>query len=400
MNEPEIERLVSLVDDGVATAGDLVRLAELLARLEREEPLGVADAVIAEGGAADVSIEVDNAIGAPLLPIAAAVRAAAGPIDVSHQVIATIARNLPLASAVHDELGIAIPIREAVLFEAGRAELAVPVLALLGFEVLPVAEAVRAEAGEIDIADAVMTILTADEGLFASLGPAVAAEAGAVDLADSIMSRIAPKVDGLPEEFVSALLDRALPQDQHVRAAERIAASATLRAEMTSYAEIGRELRVAIAREAGTLPSMWAAIAPRIGIADPEEVVGWDGKRFAEAVRAQAGTVNVTAEVMRRVQRAAIVPTIALEVPEPANSTRWAWGGLAVAAAALFALLVGPQLFSSPTPVEPAPAPVASVQFATPDEIKVDDLQYNADSSVDVIQDDDGLIIWLDEETL
>ena len=43
MHEQELERLVLRVDDGVATPEDLVRLAELLARVESEEPLGIGD---------------------------------------------------------------------------------------------------------------------------------------------------------------------------------------------------------------------------------------------------------------------------------------------------------------------------------------------------------------------
>ncbi len=118
----------------------------------------VGRAVRSEAGAVDVAAAVMDAIGARSLPVAEAVRAEAGRVEV--------------AAAVAAEVGHAVAdVGEAVRAEAGRIDVAGEVMAALGATGLPVAEAVRAAAGEVAVGPAVMRALgTAD-----AMPPAVAA---------------------------------------------------------------------------------------------------------------------------------------------------------------------------------------------------------------------------------
>jgi hypothetical protein len=210
------------------------------------------------------------------------------------------------------------------------------------------------------------------------------------------------------EAWVSALLDRELSQEEHVRSARRLMADKAAGRDMTDFAEIGRIVRAQVAAEAGAAPSVWAGVAAGIGLADPEKVEGWDETILGEAVRAEAGTVDVTAEVMRRVRRAAVAPQISFdgdEVLEPANNGGFAWGAVAAAALVLLTVLLGrPFVGGLPERIDrDASVELAALQFASPGEIVVDDLSYAPDTNVQVIQEEGeggALIIWVEEETL
>ncbi len=162
---------------------------------------------------------------------------------------------------------------------------------------------------------------------------------------------------------------------------------------------MGRQLRAAIAREAGPAPALWVDVATAIGADPSDEVAGWDGLLLAEAVRAEAGEVDVASDVMRRAHRTAVAPVpVETVVPEPANRG-FTWGAAALAAVALIAVVVAQPWTST------SGAADAELQFADAGEIVVDDLSYAEDALVQVIQatDDDGaeaLIIWVDEEAL
>ncbi|MEQ1568479.1 MAG: hypothetical protein ABMA64_22775 [Myxococcota bacterium] len=81
------------------------------------------------------------------------------------------------------------PVAAAVHAEAGGVELADLVCAALGLPAhLPVSSAVHAEAGSVELADDVLT--SVGLALQLPLGAAVRAEAGAVDLADQVLAAI------------------------------------------------------------------------------------------------------------------------------------------------------------------------------------------------------------------
>jgi hypothetical protein len=397
----ELDQLIARLDEGTASPAELERVRELLAALEKAEPLPLAGAIRDEAGEPDVSGEVAGKLGFESLPVAEAVRDEAGEIDVADDVLAMLIEDMPLAEAVRAELAGDLPLFGAVFEEAGRIEIADSVLAKLGLAApkVPVAEAVRGEAGSVELADEALA------GIDPSwpIAEAVRAEAGEIDIADAVMSQVGN------EAWVSALLDRELSQEEHVRSARRLMADKAAGRDMTDFAEIGRIVRAQVVAEAGAAPSLWAGVAAGIGVADPEKVEGWDETILAEAVRAEAGTVDVTAEVMRRVRRAAVAPQISLldaeEPLEPANNGGFAWGAVAVAALVLLTVLLGkPFVGGLPERIErDGSVELAALQFASPGEIVVDDLSYAPDTNVQVIQEEGeggALIIWVEEETL
>ncbi len=232
------------------------------------------------------------------------------------------------------------------------------------------------------------------------IGDALRAEAGTVEVAAGVLVAVGvTPVDALPEGWISALLDRALPTQLHVLAAERVMREPTLRHTLRQMADVGREVREGITREAGPTVSLWAGVAKEIGLPDAEEVVGWDGSLIREAVVTTAGRVDVTTKVMDTIRRDARAPELLDE--EPANSVNWpVMLVLAFAAAALMVLL--PRL----TAVVPAVAPDLSgfvaqpVAFAAADEINVDRIQYGGNATVYVETPESAdapLILWIDD---
>ena len=122
---------------------------------------------------------------------------------------------------------------------------------------------------------------------------------------------------------------------------------------------------------------------------------------IAEAVRDESGTVDVVHDVMSQVRRSAIVPTATFEQIQPANQTWMSWSFVAIAAALMLSVLSlqvlrggGVEELSNP-----------GFQFASASEIVVDDLVYDEEAFVQVIQDTDdqgeqALIIWVDDEAV
>jgi hypothetical protein len=232
------------------------------------------------------------------------------------------------------------------------------------------------------------------------IGDALRAEAGTVEVAAGVLVAVgATPVDALPDGWISALLDRALPNELHLLAAERVMKEPALRHTLRQMADVGREVREGITREAGPTVSLWAGVAKEIGLPDPEEVPGWDGALIREAVVATAGRVDLATKVMDAVRKDARAPELIEE--EPANSVNWpAMVALAFAAAALLVLL--PRL----TAVVPEKAPDPSgftaqpVAFAAADEINVDRIQYGGNATVYVETPeaaDAPLILWIDD---
>jgi len=257
--------------------------------------------------------------------------------------------------------------------------------------------------GEIDFSQQIMAGIRAQEPEL-PIAEAVRASAGEIDIADDVLAAVAGKQAS--PEWLSALLDHELTEESHRGAALRLVREPGAGAEMTAFAEVGRHVREAVRAESGGEVDLWGAVARGIGVADPEEVPGWDGQRFAAEVRAEAGTVDVVDAVMAQVRRSSQGATPV--IPEPANrwfSGSFSWG--AVAAAAVFGIvLTASRSFWAPDPmVDPSASghgspqgAIASLHFAHSDEIR---LEFPTESQawVEVPEkDEDPVIIWVEEE--
>ena len=398
--------------------------------------VGLRAGLMAESGAVDLADEVLANLGFEAPPVAAAVHAESGAVDVREQVREQVEPQVELGlpwerllgAALRDEAGavdvagavlgavaepdasLALPLAEALRHEAGAVDVTSTVLASLDIETAPVARAVEAEAGTVEITgqhsaelDGDLTLpvaaaLHAEAGAIdvsaqvlaelqvqtAPVAAAVHAEAGAADVADAVMALTRP-------EWVSGLLDHELDAVSHRLAAAQLTPAASR--EMTTLAGQARELRAAVAREAGAVEPLWDAIAGEL------EVEAWDDSLVFEALADEAGTVDVAGAVMARVRRSAHAPTPSL--PQPANRG-WMLAALVSVAAAMFVVVGIGQHIPTPGPA----ADHALLQFADAREITVDDLSYSADAMVQVIQatgdegDEGALIIWVDDEAV
>lgn len=364
MEMDSLERRIARLDAGDASELDAVRAG--LQRLERENPLPLAEFVREHAGPIELVEVVEFALQPGDGLLRAALTEEAGEVDLVGDIFAAIAGTLPVREAVRAELAGSVPIADAVRTEAGEVDVVEPVLDEAGLVepfAVPVAEAVRAGAGPVDVVDDVMALIA--------------------------------------EGWISTLLDRELAGAEHTRALEKLSRHATAGMQMTVFADVGRALRAAVSAEAGPGPSLWHGVAAGIGIADPEVVAGYDGALVAAAIRSEAGTVDVTAAVMQRVKQSAVAPVG--EVPAPAN-TRFAWGAMLLAAAAILCVVGANALFGAAGDGFPERSlPVAQLDFASPDEITIDDLEYGENAFVQVITtegDDAATIIWVEGETL
>jgi len=327
--------------------------AEMLAVVERE-PLMIREAVCAEAGQVDVSVQVLQTLGT---------------------------------------LGLAAPIAEAVEQEAGTVELAAGVMQTLRVApFIPVAVAVRGEAGPVDVTGSVLETLGIET---LPIRQAVVEEAGAIDVSKGVECFTSSM-------WVSALLDHELSSGAHRLAVELLQQDEQAGLRMTAWANQGREIRESCAREAGHLESLWPAIASDIGLDDPEHVDGWDGQSFVDAVRSEAGPIDIVDAVMTEVRRSSVLPVVP-DVPAAANS-KWIRRGLMAVAAATLAVLGATNLYPTGSGELTGEDP-SGLQFAAANEIVVDDLSYDEEVFVQVIQDidDEGeaaLIIWVDDEAV
>jgi hypothetical protein len=381
--------------------------AEALLFLLGEGESLVAEAIRAEAGSPEPDDLESNPIAG--VPVAEAVRAEAGTTAVSgvwcesaHDVAAAVrleAGSVDVADAVAGALGVGIPlVHGALRWSAGAVDVANAVIGAGP----PIGAAVRSEAGTIEVGGAVLA------GLGVGVPPVAAAVregAGTVDIVDAVTSLLLEEESDLPEGWLSGMLDRELPRDQHVGGAARIAASRVLGRDLTDFASTGSRLRAAVETEAETI-SIWDEVATSIGLADPEVVSGWDGVAVKTAVTVEAGEIDVVGAVMSRVRRSAVAPAADSTEPEAANGSYWLTAVVAIAATILivfgFSMGVGPQ--SAPGAVAIGEAPEAGeptgLVFAKADEIRVDDLNYADDATVQLIQeegDDAATIIWVDE---
>ena len=258
---------------------------DMLAAQEAEGLPPVAAAVRAEAGEVELAVAVLCAMGVEVVDIGSAISELAGEID--------------LAGAVSARLGdLPAPLEDAVAHEAGDADLAASIVAPLGDPLWPVAAAVRAEAGEVELSVEVLTAVAelaaadvaravrAEAGeidIAAAVVPseldvaaAVRAEAGEIDLASAVLTAIGiteetPVADAVRDEagdaiiwdglsgafeegWVAGLLDRELATAAHRIAARRLMTDPVAGAELAAFADQGRMLRTELRAEAGETP--------------------------------------------------------------------------------------------------------------------------------------------------
>lgn len=274
----------------------------------------------------------------------------------------------------------------AVRYEAGEVELALPVVQRVGLQVpqVPLVQAVRAESGRVQLAAAVLEAV----GLpveTVQVAEAVREEAGEVEVESFVA-----------EGWISAMVDGELDAEARQAAIRNLRAHPEAGATMTAFASLGTELRHALREEAEEVGYLWGDVARAIGV-DPEAVRGWDGAAVAEAIRTEAGEVDVADVVMARVVRP--LPTMIAEpepLPEPANTGR-SWSGLLMAIAAAAVLLIAVPTTWNQTGGAPT-VEISSAQFAAADEIVIENLDYGENSNVQQMMGDEGaLILWVDE---
>ena len=347
----ELERLLIRVRDGLAKPDEYHR-ARMLAQADPRLPEVLRQGVLDEEAQAEAAgllalLGVEDGLG-PLLRDAvldeAGIMEEAGLDDGWQQISDALREGLQdeaLGVEVVDEvfarLGIESqpPVAESIRFEAGVAELSASVCAEVDAAApLDFAAALFAEAGQIDVADVVMAAIGAEKDL--QLSHAVAEEAGDIDLADAIMSELGVEALGLAE---------------------------------------------AATAEAGTIDIANAVMAR----------LGEQALPLTAAVRDEAGSIDIADAVMLRIRRDARAPIE--ELPQPANSRRWAWATVAtlVAAAALLFVVRG-VMFSPVVEAE------KELRFASSAEIVVHDLEYGDNIQVFQAEGDEGaMILWVEE---
>ncbi len=225
---------------------------------------------------------------------------------------------------------------------------------------------------------------SADEA--ALLREALVFEAGAVDVSDGVMGALE-----LDDVLLSAFADGQLDPARREQVAARLSRDADARALVGAFAGISAEVREAVSLERGPAPSLWPQVARQIGV-DPELVPGWDGALLAEAVRAEAGAVDVVPAVLAAVRPRERAPAAA----EPSGLMRWlqSWSLPAFGLAAAAALLL-----SFPTSA-PESDGALSFRLAPINHVQIEDISTDsADAMVQVLQFDEDAptIIFIEE---
>lgn len=264
-----------------------------------------------------------------------------------------------------------------------------------------------------------------------------AASFGEVDFADDIMAAIQPGLSAVEDAQtidepitedlglalrLSAMIDGELSGEERLAMGEHLAANPNDVDLMTGFADLGRELRQGVEENIkGDTVDVWSAVAGEIGIADPEEVPGWDAAadvlREAVAARAEISAEDegrLTAAIMNALPRPEALPEPVTE-EEPESASPWSRifsspGVLAMAALAVLLVMVG-QTFVPDEAVETAPpTEVATVieapaeeapseLYALVHETEVESLETDDDVLVQVMQMEEGapLFLMIDE---
>jgi hypothetical protein len=232
----------------------------------------------------------------------------------------------------------------------------------------------------IDLAAAVAFELSGNSNGLLSAGPMSKAgnrgpEADTLEITNMMVLEL--EADGLP------ISDAIIAESGHCDVVEQVMENLGLVEQLP--------LASAIAALAGTVDVSKSVMAE----------LGEQSLPISEAIHAEAGSVNVVDEVMATVRRDALVPTMRVSDPQPANDRWMHWSALAIAAVTLLSVITLPMLGGS----EEVAVQEPRLQFASAAEIVVDDLSYDEEAFVQVIHDtdDDGeqaLIIWVDDEAV
>ncbi len=293
----------------------------------------------------------------------------------------------------------------------------------------------------IDIVPQVMMALGLDDGWDAvseSLQATLVDESLSIDVSAAVMAAIAPEAEeasAADSEAIelSALHDGELSAERRIALAAKLGAQRSLVGQLTAHADLGRHLREAVASEMkhADLDSVWAGVAPSIGLPDPEAVPGWDASAslLQEAVAARAVLSEPAAErmlddIMAALPVARSEEPIALEIesePEELEAARgWfglPFGTLLAVVAAL--LLVVPLVYEPDTEPSTPSAPAApaeevaevhevdgedAFELVPMDEpepcVVIESLEFADDVIVQVIQGEeegDATVLWIAE---
>lgn len=245
-----------------------------------------------------------------------------------------------------------------------------------------------------------LVILGAADPLAELLADAVRAEGGAPELPRDTWDDLADALrDGLQAE--AGEIDVAEAVGQRVGGwAWSVAVADAVRAEA---GEVPVDAAVLAELEL-TGPPVADAVRAFAGTVDVADAVmtalGFEAPAVRDAVVAEAGAVDVVARVMAEVAPAPVVElrpaaSAAPVTPTPANDARgWTWAGVALAAVALVAVVVGQLGDPFGAGAEPA-----KLLFAKAGEVVVEDLSYGDDVQVFQTEGEQGaVIIWVDEE--
>ena len=291
------------------------------------------------------------------------------------------AQILDLADAMDDELARPFdwPLAKALRAEAGQLDVARTVLAKLDLEegiTAYLAQCIRSDAGDIDVAEQVVGAID-DRRRTTPLADAVATVAGRVDVVAAVFAKLDLPVHDLT--LASVIADEAGQVSIAEATVERIRPTGEYHAT-----SLGTAIRAA----AGDVQDVWQSVAQQIGSSNAEIPI-------RDAIVAEAGEVDVVHDVMAVVKRGSL--GVVTELPEPANRPRWGVAAfVAVAAAAL--MMIGVRATVGELPMEVAPTPV---QFAAAGEVVVHELEYSENVQVFQVEGDEGaVILWVDEEAV
>jgi hypothetical protein len=244
------------------------------------------------------------------------------------------------------------------------------------------------------------------------LAAELSTEASRVELVEPVMTAV--RQDHLQDLALCAMVDGELAGEAKRALAARLADDVEGRQAITAMAELGRQLRRALAHETAghELGDLWAGVAARAGI---QERVAW-AEEFAAGIQAEAGDIDIADRVMDSIlppvrqalpEAEALAPTPARQ-PVPLRSDPWFRRlpllSFALSAAALLLVINA----ITPEPIQPGPQPgpgpgpeLAEVIFEISDvnTIEIEELEVAQDAMVQVFQLEEGapMVILIDE---
>lgn len=278
------------------------------------------------------------------------------------------------------------------------------------------------ELGEVDVVAQVFEALGLQDG-WAPVGAALreGLQVEAPDLSAAILAALRPEPEPEPDALLSAMVDGELPPEARAQVVERLRSDRGAVQALTDFAEVGRLVRDEVARRAGPAaeaPQVWAAVAPRIGLADPEEVPGWApvGAALREAVlaRAQLSAAEhaaLTGAILNALPRPEPV-RVAPPPPAPVPLWRLLLGNPTLVAAVVSAVVLvafqlqGEHRAGQPAPAQPpaavaqAPAePFGDLPLQAWNQAELHNIEYAADVAVQVVQLEDGapMLLMIEE---